>query len=124
MIDLCTKEEIKPYEKEEEQNVFQEIIAGEMKRYLQTAKLIAFCHANPIPKEQWNQAFAALHLKKMYMRQYGRKTVQIGVKGTPYEAILDFYVSQNLMIFCTEADFKTLLKILKKFPHFVLLGLH
>ncbi|XP_050315170.1 39S ribosomal protein L10, mitochondrial-like [Anthonomus grandis grandis] len=122
-LELCTKDAIPPYKlKEDEENMFQKIIAQEVNRWFHTSKLIGLCHLNPMPREQQFNAFKAFKLSNMHFRQYGKKTLEMAIKGTKYETVLDFYVSRNMLIFSPEPEIKQMLKILKKFPAVVLMA--
>ncbi|CAG9766065.1 unnamed protein product [Ceutorhynchus assimilis] len=121
-VELCSKSETLLYKKQEERNIFQEIIAQELNRWFTTSKLIAFCHYNSMSKEQEFDAYLQFKNAKMHFKQYGKKTLELAVKGTPYETVLDFYISRNLTIFSPEPEIKKLLRVLKKFPQLVLMA--
>lgn len=74
-------------------------------------------------KEQEFNAYVMFKKEKMHFKQYGSKTLELAIKGTPYERVLDFYISRNMTIFSPEPEIKKLLKILRKFPQLVLLGM-
>lgn len=48
--------------------------------------------------------------------------MEMAIKGTPYEAVLDFYDSKNMTLFSPLPEIKKVLKISKKFPQLVVLG--
>ncbi|KAK9879731.1 hypothetical protein WA026_006791 [Henosepilachna vigintioctopunctata] len=120
LIDLCTK--ASPTRKEEIENPFQKILAQEALGYFQSSKLIAFYHANPMNSIDHFKAFAAFHKEGMLMKGLGKKTLEMAIKGTPYEAVLDIYVSRNMIVFSSEPKIKQLLKISKRFPQLILMA--
>lgn len=73
-------------------------------------------------KEQEFNAYVMFKKEKMHFKQYGSQTLKLAIKGTPYERVLDFYISRNITIFSPDPEIKKLLKILRKFPQLVLLG--
>lgn len=119
-IDLCSK----PTDKkcDDIDNPFQNIIAREVRERFYACRLIAFYHANPMDGQTSFKAYAAFKKEKMFFRNYGRKTMEIAVKDTRFERILDFYYSRNMTVFSPEPELKTLLKISKKFRQLVLIG--
>lgn len=58
----------------------------------------------------------------MLFKKYGKKTMEMAIEGTPYQAALDFYVSHNMMLFSPESEIKKVLQITKKCPQLVILG--
>lgn len=121
-LELCTKDQPPKYARVEEQNIYQEILAEEVKFRFFNSKLVVFCHLNPMLGDQKFAAKLQLHRANMYMEQVGKETVRLAVQGTPYEQILSLYVSQNMTIFSPELEIKKLLNIVKKFPELVVLG--
>ncbi|XP_030765433.1 39S ribosomal protein L10, mitochondrial [Sitophilus oryzae] len=110
------------FHKQKEENPFQRILSQELYRWFKTSKLVAFCHYNPMTKDDEYKAYMLLHKEKMHFKKYGKETLEMAVKGTPYEAVLDFYVSHNITIFSPEPEIKKLLKILRRFPQLILLA--
>ncbi|ENN78717.1 hypothetical protein D910_03627, partial [Dendroctonus ponderosae] len=121
-MELCSNLTDPRKDKQEERNIFQEIIAQDLHQRLKTSKLVVFCHYNPMTTDQQFSARVSFHKLKMYFKQYGKKTLELAVKGTPYEVLLDFYVSHNMTIFSPEPEIKKLLQVLKKFPQLILLA--
>ncbi|EFA04041.1 large ribosomal subunit protein uL10m [Tribolium castaneum] len=119
-IDLCTKSQDKIVK--DEHNPYQQIIAGELRMWFNTSRLIAFYHLNPMKSDQRFKAYAMFKKSDMLFKQYGKKTLEIAVKDTKFEPVLDFYVSQNIMVFSPQPEVKKLLKITKRFPQLVLLA--
>ncbi|KAJ8960830.1 hypothetical protein NQ318_020126 [Aromia moschata] len=107
---------------EETENPFQRILSQELYKWLTSSRLIVFYHSNPMPAELRFKAKVSFKKKNMHLTQYGKKTVEMAVKGTPYEAVLNLFVSHNVMLFSPEPDIKTVFSISKKFPQFVLLA--
>ncbi|KAF7287160.1 mitochondrial ribosomal protein L10 [Rhynchophorus ferrugineus] len=116
--DICEKLNTKK-KAEQEFNPFQNIIAHELYKSLNTSKLVTFCHYNPMTKEDEFNAYVMLHKEGMHFKKVGKETVSLAVKGTHYETILDFYISHNMIIFSPEPKIKKLLKILRKFPQLI-----
>ncbi|XP_063902952.1 large ribosomal subunit protein uL10m [Zophobas morio] len=119
-IELCSK----PTDKiiEDVDNPYQRIIARELRERFDQSRLIAFYHRNSMNSDQQYKAYVAFIKAKMHIKTYGKKTLEMAVKDTKFEPVLDFYVSQNVMVFSPEPDIKQLLKVTKKFPQMVLLA--
>lgn len=118
---ICEKS--KPKKKDQQEvNQFQNILAQELYKWIDTSKLVTFCHYNPMTKEDEFNAYVMLHKEGMHFKKFGKETVSLAVKGTPYETILEFYISHNMIIFSSKPEIKKLLKILRKFPQLVPLG--
>ncbi|KAJ8920969.1 hypothetical protein NQ315_015763 [Exocentrus adspersus] len=108
--------------KDEGDNPFQRIIAQELYKWFTSSRLVVFYHLNPMDSDDQFNAFAMFKKQGMYLRQYGKKTLDMAVRGTPYETVLDFYVSQNMLLFSPQPDIKKVLSITKKFPELILLA--
>ncbi|XP_044750125.1 39S ribosomal protein L10, mitochondrial [Coccinella septempunctata] len=120
MVELCG---INKNRKEEEvDNPFQRIIAKEALGYFQSSRLIAFYHFNHMTGIEQFKALSMFHKEGMHMKWLGKKTLEMALKGTPYETVLDFYMSRNMTVFSTEPKVKQLLRINKRFPQLVLLA--
>lgn len=120
MQELCKGH--KPVEDDEYYNPFQGFIAKELYEHFQKSKLIIFYHHNSSHYDKEFKAFATFKKANMYYKKYGKKTMEMAIKGTPYEAVLDFYCSQNMTLFSPEPEIKKVLKISKKFPQLVIMG--
>jgi large subunit ribosomal protein L10 len=121
-IELCNKYEDKMIE--EVDNPFQRIIAEELRNRFNESRLVAFYHVNPMKSDQQFKAQIMFKKENMYFRTYGKKTLKLALENTKYESVLDFYVSQNVTVFSPEPEIKKLLKLTKKFPQLVLLGMN
>lgn len=120
-IELCNKGV--QLQQKDDYNPFQKIIAEEVLRWFQTSRLIVFYHMNPMSSDDQFKAYALFKKQKMHFKNYGKETLKMAVEGTPYEAVLDLYISRNMIVFSPEPEIKKLLKISKKFPQLVLLGM-
>lgn len=120
MVESCLghKEE----RKQGKENVFQRFIANNLYQLFQTSKLIVFYHHNWSNYDMEFKAFAMFKKENMYYKNFGKETMEMAIKGTPYEAVLDFYVSRNMTLFSPEPEVKKVLKLTKKFPQLVLMG--
>lgn len=120
IIQLCSKNE--KHKKEEVENPFQNIIAKELLQLFESSKLIGFFHKNPMNAEQDFKAKVLFKRQNMHFRNFGKKTLQIAVAGTPYESVLDFYCSHNMFVFSPEPEIKKMIAVARKFPQLVFLG--
>lgn len=107
----------------EPENPLQRFVAQDLYKYFTKSKLVIFFHQNPGSADNEFKAYAMFKKENMHYERFGKKTLEMAVKGTPYEAVLDFYVSHNMILFSSEPDIKKVLKISKKFPHIVMLGM-
>lgn len=119
-VELC--EGVHVTRMDEVDNPFQRIIAQELYKWFTSSRLIVFYHINPMNAEDKFKAYVLFKKQNMHFKQYGKKTLEMAVKGTPYEVVLDFYVSHNMMLFSPQPDIKKVLNITKKFRQLVLLG--
>ncbi|KAK5645937.1 hypothetical protein RI129_004401 [Pyrocoelia pectoralis] len=104
------------------ENPYQEIIAGEVFRWFKSSRLVAFYHMNPMSSDQQFKAFTLFKKEKMHFQNFGRRTMEMAIKGTEYEAALALYVSRNFIVFSPEPEIKKLLNITKKFPQIILMA--
>ncbi|XP_066139261.1 large ribosomal subunit protein uL10m-like [Euwallacea fornicatus] len=121
VLQLCTKTE-PSHKTQTEENIYQDLLAKELRQRFENSKLIAFCHLNPMLKDQTFNAFVAFYKEKMHFERYGKETVRLAVIGTPFETVIKLFMSQTTMIFSPEPQLKTLLRILRKFPELVLMA--
>lgn len=118
--ELC-KKDINLYQKDD-YNPFKQIIAEELLKWFQNSRLIAFYHMNPMTSHQQSKAFLLFKKQGMHFKSYGKSTMELALKGTPYEAVLSLFVSRNMTVFSRNPEIKPLLKVTKKFPELILLG--
>ncbi|KAK4879435.1 hypothetical protein RN001_007581 [Aquatica leii] len=118
-IDLC-KNHVK-FDKDQD-NPFQRIIAGELYRWFQNSRLVAFFHMNPMSADQQFKAYLLFKKQNMHFKSYGKQTMKMALEGTAYEAALSLYISRNLVVFSPEPEIKKMLKAAKRFPQIVLLA--
>ncbi|KAF5299939.1 hypothetical protein FQA39_LY11312 [Lamprigera yunnana] len=118
-IDLCDKNVV---EDKEVDNPFQRIIAEELFRWFKSSRLIAFYHMNPMSADQQFKAYAQFKKESMHFQVYGKATMEMAIKNTPYEAALSLYVSRNVTVFSPKPEIKTLLRVSKKYPQITLLA--
>ncbi|XP_066253485.1 large ribosomal subunit protein uL10m [Euwallacea similis] len=122
VLQLCTNTKPSSHKTQSEENIYQGLIAKELRQRFENSKLIAFCHLNPMLKDQTFNAFVAFYKEKMHFERYGKETVRLAVTGTPFEIVRKLFMSQTTIIFSPEPHLKTLLRILKKFPELVLMA--
>lgn len=120
-VEICQKG-VKFWQKDEAENPFQKFVARELRERLEKSKLVAFYHCNPLTAEVQNRATLMFHKNGMFLKNYGRKTLEMAVKDSRFECLLEFYISRNMTVFSEEGNIKKLLSVNKKFPQLVLLG--
>lgn len=120
ITELC-KGHKEVYDKDED-NPFQRLIAKELFEYFKKSRLIIFYHHNPAKAEIEFKAYAAFQKENMFYKNYGKKTMEMAIKGTPYETVLDFYVSHNMTLFSPEPEIKKVIKMSKKYPQLIIIG--
>ncbi|KAL3281183.1 hypothetical protein HHI36_004400 [Cryptolaemus montrouzieri] len=119
-VELCRKNVSR--QKEGIENPLQRIIAQETLTFFQSSKLIGFYHANPMKASEQFKAFAMFKKEGMLLKGYGRKTMEMAVKGTHYEAILDIWIPHTMVVFSPEPKIKELLRITRRFHQLVLIA--
>ncbi|XP_017778149.1 PREDICTED: 39S ribosomal protein L10, mitochondrial [Nicrophorus vespilloides] len=119
--ELCMKN-VRFFNKTYIENPLQNIYANETLEKFQSSKMIVFFHMNPMSAEEHFKAYVTFNKQNMLYKNIGKKTLDIALKGTPYEAILNFYMCHNMIVFSPEMQIKKLLKISKRFPQLVVLA--
>ncbi|XP_070139306.1 large ribosomal subunit protein uL10m [Drosophila kikkawai] len=105
------------------ENPYNEIIAREVRNWLDHSKLVAIFHLNSITADEIFRVRVQLHKQNLHLKSYGRKIIGQAVEGTRYEAILPLFHSNHCIIFSPDQQkISTLLKITRKVPQMVLLG--
>lgn len=121
LVELCGG----PYERrkrDDEEIALQRILANEVREKLDNSRLVAFFHANPMENDNLFKAKVLFHRQNMKLDSLGRKTMEMAVEGSKYEAILSLFVSRNMVLFSPEAKILPMMKINKKFPQLTLLA--
>ncbi|XP_046737703.1 39S ribosomal protein L10, mitochondrial [Diprion similis] len=109
-------------EKMAEPHPMRRIIAREARNWFENSNMIAFCHANPFPGEEKFNFAVALKKQNMHFKVYGRPTIELALKDTPFPAVLPLFQSHSLTIFSPNTDIRTLLKLLQKRSELVLMA--
>lgn len=105
------------------ENPYNEIIAREVRNWLDHSKLVAIFHLNSITADEIFRVRVQLHKQNLHLKSYGRKIIGQAVEGTRYEAILPLFHSNHCIVFSPDQQkISTLLKITRKVPQMVLLG--
>ncbi|CAH0748861.1 unnamed protein product [Diatraea saccharalis] len=103
-------------------NPFERILATECLNWFNTSKMVVFLHMNSISMEYKTPIFATLKKNDMHLRTYGKKIVNMAIKGTRYEAVNCLFTSHQNIIFGQPDKADKLLKVLKKAPQMVVMG--
>ncbi|PSN48048.1 39S ribosomal protein L10 [Blattella germanica] len=76
-----------------------------------------------LAKKETTRISKMLKKQNMYLKQYGKKVLQLAVENTKYEAVLQLFTSHNFMVLSPEQKLGKLLKLSKKMPQMVLMDL-
>lgn len=120
IIEVCSF--LEPPRHEVPENPYQKILAKELRERFENTRLIVFYHINPVSGEDKLRTEINFKKENMLLMVHARSTLKMALEGTPYEAVLPFYISHNAILFCPEPDIKKLLKMSKRIPHLILLG--
>lgn len=104
------------------ENPYNEIIAREVRNWLDHSQMVAIFHLNSIKSDDFFDARVQLHKQNMQLKMYGSKIVRKAVEGSRYEAILPLFESQQCIVFSSEQKVSQLLKITRKVPQMLLLA--
>ncbi|XP_016968669.2 39S ribosomal protein L10, mitochondrial [Drosophila biarmipes] len=105
------------------ENPYNEIIAREVRNWLDHSRLVAVFHLNSITADEIFRVRVQLHKQNLHLKSYGSKIIAQAVKGTRYEAILPLFHSNHCIVFSPDQQrTATLLRITRKVPQMVLLG--
>ncbi|XP_055640637.1 39S ribosomal protein L10, mitochondrial [Toxorhynchites rutilus septentrionalis] len=109
--------------KEQNKNPYEQIIAREIRNWLNHSKMIAFVHLNSIKQEDFFKVQVALHRHQMSIKVYTKSVIRQAVDDTKYEAISSLFDTKTALVFCPdESKIRQLLNIFKKTPQFILLA--
>ncbi|SPP81966.1 39S ribosomal protein L10, mitochondrial [Drosophila guanche] len=104
-------------------NPYNEIIAREVRNWLNHSQLVAIFHMNSISSEEVFRVRVQLHKQNLHLKSYGRKIINQAVTGTQYEAIMPLFHSNHCIVFSpNQQQIGQLLKITRRVPQMVLLG--
>lgn len=103
-------------------NPYEIIIGREVLNWFNNSRMIAFLHKNSISAEDEFDFAVQLRRENMFMKFYGIKIMEAGLKGTKYENVLELWGAPGKIIFCDESKVPQLLKIMKRTPQLVLMG--
>ncbi|XP_017068604.2 39S ribosomal protein L10, mitochondrial [Drosophila eugracilis] len=105
------------------ENPYNDIIAREIRNWLDHSKLVAIFHLNSINADEIFRVRVQLHKQNLHLKSYGSKIIGQAVADTRYEAILPLFHSNHCIVFSPDQQkTATLLKITRKVPQMVLLG--
>ncbi|KAM7354270.1 mitochondrial ribosomal protein L10 [Cochliomyia hominivorax] len=104
------------------ENPYNDIIAREVRNWLDHSKMVAIFHLNSIKSDDFFDIRVQLHKQNMQLKMYGPKIVRKAVEGTRYEAILPLFESQQCIVFSPEQKVSQLLKVTRKVPQMLLLA--
>lgn len=105
-----------------QENPYNDIIAREVRNWLESSKMVAIFHLNSINSDDFFDARVMLHKQNMSLKMYGRKIVEKAVEGSRFEAILPLFDQQPCIVFSPEAKVAQLLKTTRKVPQMLLLA--
>ncbi|XP_057658773.1 39S ribosomal protein L10, mitochondrial isoform X1 [Diorhabda carinulata] len=121
LVELCRLN--RKLEKKKDLNPLRDIYAKELYNSFKNSKLIVFYHFNSMKADENFRNYALFKKQGMELKKYEREMLSAAVSGTPYETVLDFYVtSNNMILFCPEPEVNKVLKISKKCPQLIMLG--
>ncbi|EDW75542.1 uncharacterized protein Dwil_GK23913 [Drosophila willistoni] len=105
------------------ENPYNEIVAREVRNWLNHSQLVAIFHLNSITADEIYQLRVQLFKQNMHLKSYGRKIIGQAVAGTPYEAIMPLFHSNHCIVFSPDQKrLSTLLRLTRKVPQMVLIG--
>ncbi|EDV33454.1 uncharacterized protein Dana_GF20722 [Drosophila ananassae] len=105
------------------ENPYNDIIAREVRNWLEHSQLVAIFHLNSITSDEIFKVRVDLHKQNLHLKSYGRKIIGEAVKDTRYEAIMPLFHSNHCIVFSPDQQrVSTLLKITRRVPQMVLLG--
>ncbi|XP_056640445.1 39S ribosomal protein L10, mitochondrial [Diorhabda sublineata] len=121
LVELCRLN--RKLEKKKDFNPLRDIYAKELYNSFKNSKLIVFYHFNSMKADENFRNYALFKKQGMELKKFEREMLSAAVSGTPYETVLDFYVtSNNMILFCPEPEVNKVLKISKKCPQLIMLA--
>lgn len=120
LVELC---QLNKKLKKDEFNPLRDIYAKELYNSFKNSKLIVFYHFNSMKADENFKYYALFKKQGMELKMYERELLSAAILGTPYETVLDFYVtSKNMILFCPEPEVNKVLRISKKCPQLIMLA--
>ncbi|KAH8298044.1 hypothetical protein KR018_005006, partial [Drosophila ironensis] len=105
------------------ENPYNDIIAREVRNWLDHSKLVAIFHLNSITADEVFRVRVQLHKQNLHLKSYGRKIIGQAVEGTRYEAIMPLFHSNHCIVFSPDQQrVSSLLRITRKVPQMILIG--
>lgn len=112
--------------KKQQDNPFQQLLANEVRCYFLESQLVGFYHLSPMSADNRFKCFALLKKNNMHMKIFGKEIIRLAVEGTKFESVIELYKqdTSTIVVFSEKPEIKTLLKINKKFPQILMLGIN
>ncbi|XP_039501837.1 39S ribosomal protein L10, mitochondrial [Drosophila santomea] len=108
---------------QQQENPYNEIIAREVRNWLDHSRLVAFFHLNSITADDIFRVRVQLHKQNLHLKSYGSKIIEQAVKNTRYEAIVPLFHSNHCVVFSPDPQKSAaMLRIVRRVPQMVLLG--
>uniref|UniRef100_A0A1A9W0K4 Large ribosomal subunit protein uL10m n=1 Tax=Glossina brevipalpis TaxID=37001 RepID=A0A1A9W0K4_9MUSC len=104
------------------ENPYNDIIAREVRNWLDHSSMVAIFHLNSIKADEIFDVRVQLHKQGMHLKSYGQKIVSKAVEGSRYEAILPLFDSQHCIVFAPHQKVGLLLRLTRKVPQMILLA--
>ncbi|XP_030384111.1 39S ribosomal protein L10, mitochondrial [Scaptodrosophila lebanonensis] len=104
------------------ENPYNDIIAREVRNWLEHSSMVAIFHLNSITADELYAVRVQLFKQNMHLKSYGRKIIANAVGDTRFEAILPLFHSNHCIVFSADQRVGTLLRLTRKVPQMVLLG--
>lgn len=106
-----------------EENVFENILAKEIRDLFEKSKLVAILHQSPMLAEVLFDVKQGFRRLGMEVRDYhGRHTIQMALEDSKYISIMPLFKMKEMMIFSPENNVEAFLKVLKKTPQVILMA--
>ncbi|XP_065355782.1 large ribosomal subunit protein uL10m [Calliphora vicina] len=104
------------------ENPYNDIIAREVRNWLDHSKMVAIFHLNSIKSDDFFDVRVQLHKQNMQLKMYGTKIMRKAVEDSRFEAILPLFESQQCIVFSPEQKVSQLLRVTRKMPQMLLLA--
>lgn len=107
------------------ENPYEKIIARECLNWFKSSQMVGIFHTNSIKAEEEFEFAVPLKRANMYLKGYQPSILDLALKGTAYEALLQLVQRKNRIgyfVFSQETNATKLFNISRKTPQVILIG--
>jgi len=106
-----------------EPHPYNALRAKKLRVEFEESRMILFYHRNPAKAEDERLIHNMLFKKQFFLKRgYNNETLRLAIKGSRFETAYPFTESTNGLVVSPTADLKTLLRMSRRMPQYILLA--